>query len=187
MNKPIKQKKCKYCGDKYTPRKTTQTCCYESECIKKFLDENKPKINRVTEKRKREQRNEKREQLKTYSQRVGEVKVVFQRFIRLRDKGLPCISCGSKSLKVDGGHYKKAEIYSGVIFDEHNVHSQCQKCNRYEGGNEANYRQGLVERYGEKYVLELEKRANETRSYKYDKEELKEIKTKYQRLINQIK
>lgn len=99
---------------------------------------------------------------------------------------MPCISCKSNSKLVDGGHYRKAEIYSGVIFDENNCHSQCQKCNRYLGGNEAEYRNGLVERYGEKFVIDLEEKARITKNYKYSKDELLEIKKKYQEMYNDL-
>jgi hypothetical protein len=36
---------------------------------------------------------------------------------RLRDANENCISCGGNDKDLwDGGHFKKAEIYSGVIF-----------------------------------------------------------------------
>jgi hypothetical protein len=37
--------------------------------------------------------------------------------VRLRDANENCISCGGNDKDLwDGGHLKKAEIYSGVIF-----------------------------------------------------------------------
>ena len=105
---------------------------------------------------------------------------MFQRWIRLRDKDKPCISCGTISSSVwDGGHFKKAELYSGVIFHEHNVNLQCGKCNRFLGGNELNYRTGLIAKIGEQAVLNLEHLAEMSRMKKYTNEELEEIKLKY--------
>jgi hypothetical protein len=54
-----------------------------------------------------------------------------------------------------GGHFK-AELYSGLIFDERNVHKQCRKCNRFKNGNELQYRKGLIESYGVEFVDKLE-------------------------------
>ena len=51
------------------------------------------------------------------------------------------------------------------------------------GGNELNCREGLIARYGESYVIEIEQRATQLRNYKYNKDQLKEIREKY-RLLN---
>ena len=121
-----------------------------------------------------------RQKLKTLGQFEAEAKKVFQKWIRLRDESKECISCQVKETDLfDGGHYKKAEIYSGVIFDQRNCHKQCRKCNRFLGGNELMYREGLIKRYGLDFVNQLEIDANETRNKKYSREELIEIKQYY--------
>lgn len=121
-----------------------------------------------------------RNKLKTLGQYEAEAKKVFQRYVRMRDEGQECISCSNQNPKQwHAGHFKKAEIYSGVIFDERNVHRQCSKCNVFLGGNELNYRLGLIKRYGLSFVNRLESYANETRNKKYTKDELIEIKKKY--------
>lgn len=128
-----------------------------------------------------------RENVKTLSQYEAEAKRSFQKWIRLRDAGKNCISCDKPNDLMDGGHFKKAEIYSGVIFHEMNAHSQCRKCNRYLNGNELNYRLGLIKRYGEEYANFIEDLANSTRIKKYTKQELIDIKKKYDLLIKFIK
>ena len=128
-----------------------------------------------------------KDKLKTLSQYEAEAKNSFQKYIRIRDKGLACISCGIFETTLwDGGHYKKAEIYSGVIFDTHNCHKQCRKCNRFLNGNELMYRQGLIKRYGIEYADAIELKANETRNYKYTKEELIAKKLKFDILIKEL-
>jgi hypothetical protein len=110
--------------------------------------------------------------------------VPFQKWIRLRDANDGCISCDSVNVKIwHAGHYFKAELFTGLIFDEINVNKQCEKCNTFLGGNETGYRKGLIAKYGEKVVKDLELRSNELREYKFTREELKEIKTKYQKLL----
>ena len=169
----IKPRKCRYCGEKYTPKHSSLEPCPKYECRLKHLEANKTKINRAN-------KQVAKDKIKSYSQRLGEAKKVFQKWVRMRDKGNGCISCGTKKASVwDGGHFKKAELYSGVIFHEFNTNLQCGKCNRYLGGNELNYRVGLIARIGEQAVKELEKLAEQTRTRKYSNEELEEIKRKY--------
>lgn len=108
----------------------------------------------------------------------------FHKWIRQRDKSFGCISCGStKSAVYDAGHLYKAEVFTGLIFDEHNVHKQCRKCNFYLNGNEGEYRKGIVNRYGEQYLAEIDAKANYNRVKGWSREELWDIKTKYQKLL----
>lgn len=146
-----------------------------------------PQVSKKTEQRKKESDKAAKEKLKTLSQYESEAKKSFQRFIRLRDAKLGCISCDNpKTDLYDGGHFKKAEIYSGLIFDERNCFKQCRKCNRFLSGNEGEYRINLVSLYGNDWVVNLENDANLTRSRKYTKDELIEIKTTYNAKIREI-
>jgi len=180
----MKDKKCKVCLKIYTPRIFAQSVC--SPCCAIIHSKNLKKI-----KEQKEWKAEKailKDKLKTLGQYEAEAKKSFQKWIRMRDDKQPCISCGIQQTDLwDGGHYKKAEIYSGVIFDENNCHRQCRKCNRFLNGNELNYRQGLIQRYGIEYADQIEQKANETRNYKFTKEELIAKKLKYDILIKEIK
>ena len=122
-----------------------------------------------------------REKLKTLSEYEAEAKKVFQKWIRMRDSGKPCISCNNPNPKYwSGGHYFPAGVYSGLIFDERNCHAQCNSyCNMYLSGNLSAYRIGLVNRYGKEFVEQLEEDSIVKRNYKYTKSELIEIKNKY--------
>lgn len=83
-------------------------------------------------------------------------KATFQAWCRHRDIDDPCISCGKYDAKFDGGHYYKAELYSSLIFDERNVNKQCSYCNDYLAGNLIQYRFGLIKKYGQEVVDELD-------------------------------
>ena len=158
--------------------------CYD--CKKDFLlntEQGQELIDKASKKAKmvsaqtyNKEKKERKWELMSTVQRINKAKQVFQKWIRKRDKDDPCISCGTVSSDLwDGGHYLKAEIYTGVIFNEINVHKQCRKCNRFLGGNEAQYRIALCLKYGESKVAELEKLANENRQYRWSSEELKKI------------
>lgn len=121
-----------------------------------------------------------KEKLKTLTQHESDAKKVFQRWIRMRDKDRTCISCDTNNSPIwDAGHWWKAELYSGLIFDQDNVHKQCRRCNWFLGGNETNYRLGLIARYGAEFVARIEERKDRLREYKFTKEELIRIKETY--------
>jgi len=127
-----------------------------------------------------------RQKLKTLSEYEAEAKKSFQKFIRLRDDELNCISCGTSKAKIwHGSHFYSANLYSGLIFNENNVHKSCDYCNVFLHGNLLEYRKGLIERYGLKYVEQLESLASENRVYKYTKDELINIKKKYDAKIKE--
>ena len=150
---------------------------------KSFLKQVSALSNKIT----KEKDKEKRESMKSISRLIQEARVPFQKWIRLRDVNYGCISCNSLNVKLwHGGHYFKAEIYRGLIFNEINVNKQCEKCNTYGGGNEAGYRLGLIKKYGEEKVKELENISDENRTYKYTREEIKEIKKKYLLKLKQL-
>ena len=180
----MKPKKCKVCLITFEPKQFAQCICSIPCAIIHAK-------NLKAQKEQREWNAEKKiikEKLKTLGQYEAEAKTSFQKYIRMRDINRECISCGIGENNLwDGGHYKKAEIYSGVIFDTHNCHKQCRKCNRFLNGNELNYRQGLIKRYGLDYADKIEQKANETRNYKYTKAELIAKKLKYDILVREIK
>lgn len=166
------RRKCKNCGEFFTQKQSLQYLC-SHKCDKEYSI-NKPNKNKENniEKTLTELRNEARE--------------VFQKWVKIRDKDKPCISCDTvNSLEWHGGHLFKAEIFTGLIFVEENCHKQCKACNFNDGSFEE-YKIGLVKRYGKEYLNNLESQTNINRFYKFSKEELLEIKTTYQLKIKEL-
>jgi len=172
----VKPKHCRECGGEFKPFRSTQVVCSAACAIKQGALVVKKKEATAWKLKKAKLK----QGLKTRTQKINEVRVIFQRWIRHRDKDLPCISCGTfAATKWDAGHYLKAELYTGIIFAEINCHKQCQRCNQYGGGMQVEYRIGLVERIGDAAVLELENIKDGLRIYQWNDEELSEIKKKY--------
>lgn len=172
----MKTKKCKYCKQEFEPFRPLQSVCSPGCAILLAKDKEKKKSKKQWNKKKERLRKE----LMTLPKLKAKARQIFQSWIRERDKNLPCISCGKTTAEQwDGGHYLKAEIYSGLIFDERNVHKQCSYCNNYLAGNPLEYRRGLISRYGEEFVYLLEEEADKNRVKKYSKEELYSIIDKY--------
>ena len=70
----------------------------------------------------------------------------FQKFIRLRDKGKPCITCGEYRT-LECGHFISRR-FDSTRYDEKNAHGQCAKCNRFEYGNQFEHGTQIDLRYG---------------------------------------
>lgn len=56
----------------------------------------------------------------------------------------------------DAGHFFSIGAKPGMRFNPQNIHGQSASGNRFKGGDMLNYRRGLVHRFGEDYVKELE-------------------------------
>ena len=107
---------------------------------------------------------------------------VFNKYINLRDMGLPCISCGKNiNGRVNASHFYNANNHWAVRFNEDNVHSSCITCNQYLSGNLIEYSERIVEKIGAERYDRLKIEAKKTR--KYTIEELKEIIETYKQKI----
>ncbi len=104
----------------------------------------------------------------------------FNAFIRRRDEGKPCVSCGN-ARPTQAGHYFSAGHYPGLAMNENNCHLQCVRCNMYLSGNLREYREGLIKRIGEEQFRKLEDTAAyyKRNGYKHDRMNLIEIIIKY--------
>lgn len=180
MAKKIKDKICPICENSFKPIYSTlqQTC--SAICAIKYNSEKEVK--------------KRFEQIKVDLGATKELekaaRVIFQKWIRERDKDFPCISCNrTQTMQWDAGHYFSAERFSGLIFEEDNVHKQCSECNGSKmHGNLEFYKLGLVKRYGTDFVEQLESIADSNRVYKYQRSELIDIANKYKlKLKNLIK
>jgi hypothetical protein len=188
----LKEKPCKGINkarmvkgcDKLTMYRTFGLC---GSCLSDFLfnsDAGKVVFNKINLKVKSDTakafKSNLREKLKTLGEYKAEARKSFQKWIRLRDSDKNCISCNSSNAKDwHGSHYFSANLYSGMIFDEDNVHKSCDYCNVFLHGNITGYRKGLIQRYGVDYVEKLEAKSDLNRVKKYTKEELIKIKNKY--------
>ena len=108
-----------------------------------------------TEKQHRKENLAKKRQLKPLQKLASEAQSAFNRYIKARDCGKPCISC---SIADNGLHQRHASHYMntkdnpGLRFNTFNVHTSCQRCNRLMSGNLVRYRQALVKVVGESRV-----------------------------------
>ena len=187
MKQP-KPRKCKSCRTEFVPTKPMQTVCGLS-CALSLASVAKAKRERAAATQDRKETKAKLEKLKTRGEWIAEAQAAFNRYIRLRDAGKPCICCGQPmganvpGGAVDAGHYRSRGSAPHLRFDERNVHAQRKQCNRFDSGNVLGYRFGLRERIGIEAVEALE--ADQTpRNYTID--DLKAIKAKYTAMAREL-
>jgi len=174
MRKPARRK-CKVCGEKFTPQyDNIRWCCPAHGAIYALELRAKQKVKEAakrikaqkeTEKEGRERRQKMRESFKTKSQWDKEAQSAFNRYIRIRDEGKECVSCGSPLMgksnyltgsAIDASHYRSRGAASHLKFNVFNVHSACTRCNRQLSGNAVEYRIRLIDRIGLERVERLE-------------------------------
>lgn len=170
--------RCKNCKDKFEPIRFNHKYCLKDECIRAFVSE-------VKEKSWKETKVRLKDGLKTNQDWLKEAQTIFNKYIRLRDMGLLCISCNTLPKKKNAGHYFSSGGHSNVRFDEENVHLQCEHCNTYLSGNLLNYQIGIEKRIGADRLIELQGRAHLEKRWSVDelKEIIKKYKTKVRGLI----
>lgn len=99
--------------------------------------------------------------------------LVFNRYIRMRDKDLGCISCVTGAVE-NAGHFKSvgSNPKPSMAFNEYNVNGQCIHCNYTLGGNEEGYKKGLIKKYGkdilEKLLIKSAIRSNPWTRWEYE-------------------
>lgn len=177
--KPREPKKvsCKVCKTKYVKLSMSHVACSPA-CAIEWAKRQREKREREAMRADRVVKRAKLEAMKTKPQLTKEAQKAFNKRIRARDAGKPCISCqkpmqhdssaiGGGSHDVDCGHYRSVGSAPHLRFDERNAHAQCVHCNRYLAGNPVGYRAGLIERIGLAAVEALEA-DNDPKHYTHD-------------------
>lgn len=180
-------RKCKVCGTVFEKQRMGQLVC-SITCGIEYRREQKrkaaTKAEREAKRKERARTKALRHRLETIPELTKKAQQAFNRYIRLRDRGRPCISCGAPwKDNFQACHYVPAGRSNKLRFDEANVHGGCVRCNLYESGNIRGYRIGLIERIGRARVEELDA-DHEVR--KWTKEELRELAAEYRRKAREI-
>jgi hypothetical protein len=179
----MKQKKCKICLELFTARNSTQAVC-SLECAVKLAANKKEKKEMAEWKEKKKAMINK---LETASDKRNKLQKIFNEFIRLRDKGNPCISC-NRSLEgknYHAGHFYAVGQFPELRFNELNCHAQCHWCNIHLHGNGALYRMNLERKIGADKLILLDGLAHVP--VKYSAQEIEEMSDFYKDEIKKLK
>ena len=170
---------CKVCRCEYVKSRPLQKVCSPTCAIShahKLSDRKKAKEAAQD----RIQTRGKLAAMVTYPQLLKRAQTAFNGFIRARDAGKACISCGrplgTEPNTYDAGHYRSVGSAPHMRFVEDNCHGQCKHCNNYLAGNHVEYRKGLIERIGVRAVELIE---SDQTTRKYTREGLEELARHY--------
>ena len=182
-----KMKKCKVCKEPFKQARAMQTVCSPA-CALELSKVIGKKIKAKAQAEDRKATREKLDAMRTKPQLTKLAQAAFNAFIRSRDAGKPCISCGkplgAEANSFDAGHYRSVGSAPHMRFVEDNCHGQCKHCNNYLSGNHVMYRKGLIERIGLRAV-ELIESDNVPRKYTHDG--LREIARHYNAETRRLK
>lgn len=183
-----RQRKCANpaCDVKFTPKIGQKVCCWQCGLAIADQPANQKKARMAIDQRERREIKVRKQKVKRRSEYMQEAQDAFNAWIRQRDAGQPCISCGTTAdVQYCAGHYRTVGACPELRFEPLNVHRQCNKnCNLEKSGNIVEYRIRLVKKIGAEAVAWLE---GPHEPKKYTIEDLQQIKAHYRALLRDLK
>jgi len=124
---------------------------------------------------------------KTLPKLKKELQLVFNAFIRKRDEGKPCISCGQFNT-LQAGHYFAVGGYDGLRFNEFNCNGECVGCNCFNESHLIGYGENLIEKIGLEKYDQLKQQAKDYKmnGYKFSRSELTELIKVYKQKLKEL-
>ena len=163
MSLPKKPRCCRICKEMFQPRKALQNVC-SFECEVKLgiimaerSKKRREQAERVAEVASRKIIRMKLEKLKPLSWYADKAQRAVNAYIRARDAGQPCISCGRHHAgKWNAGHYISRGASPALRYHHDNIWLQCEPCNTNKSGNQIEYRKNLLLKIGQERLDWLE-------------------------------
>ncbi|MEG5263253.1 recombination protein NinG [Pseudomonas sp. JDS28PS106] len=159
--KARKPKKCRNpgCAEEFTPTfNTTQTVCSPA-CALAMAPVHQVKARKALAQVERREIKVRKERLKSRADYAREAQAAINRYVRLRDAHLGCVSC-DKPASWPGqwhcSHFRSVGAAPHLRFNLWNMNKSCSACNNFLSGNIAGYRPKLIEKIGQARVDWLE-------------------------------
>lgn len=184
--KPPKARKChnRECRANFTPSRPLQTVC-SPICASRLIEHRKEQQAKRIAKLERADTRARKEKIKTRAEWMREAQQACNAWVRERDRGLPCISCGRHHQGQNhAGHYLSTGARPNLRFDPRNIWLQCAPCNTHLSGNLINYRINLIERIGLEAVEQLEA---DLAPKKWTIDQLREIRDTYRADLKRLR
>ncbi|MCM8742394.1 MULTISPECIES: recombination protein NinG [Pseudomonas fluorescens group] len=164
MNLTVKRsrpKKCRVaeCRATFVPAQPFQTWC-SPDCAVAIIRQRQEKQRKSFAQRERREIKVRKEKLKSRADHAKDAQAVINRYVRLRDAHLGCISC-DKPASWGGqwhcSHFRSVGAAAHLRFNLWNMNKSCSQCNAHLSGNIMVYRPRLVEKIGAEKVEWLER------------------------------
>ena len=147
---------CKVCKSQFSPTRPMQRVC-GMDCAKSLAVSVRGKAEKVAQVKERRADAVKRDKLKSRAQWAREAQTEFNGWVRARDAGNACISCGRHHQGQNhAGHYLSVGASPELRYEPLNVWLQCAPCNTYLSGNAVLYRFALLAKIGPEKLAWLE-------------------------------
>lgn len=176
-------RKCRVCKAPFMPRNSMHVAC-SPMCALDIAKVQRAKAEAAKAKQERRATREAKERIKSRQDWLREAQVAVNRYVRLRDAKLGCVSC-DRPASWDGqwhaSHFRSVGAASAVRFHLWNIHRACSICNNHLSGNIAGYRPRLISRIGTERVEWLER---QTQLVRYDATYLKRLKQVFTKKAN---
>lgn len=180
----MKPKTCKVCRVKFIPLKPLQAVC-GLRCAQSYAWRQKTKAEMIAAREDRKTIKLKLEKMKPLSYWADKAQKAVNAYIRARDEGQPCISCGRHHTgKVNAGHYRSRGAMAALRYHHDNIHLQCEPCNSSKAGNQLEYRIRLIQKIGIERVEWLE---GNHEPPKWKKDDYQRIETEHKQLLKELK
>lgn len=176
-----------------------------ADCIEPWAKEQeakaeraKAKAERLAAKVERAETRRRLRELRPLREFLADAQAAFNAWVRARDAGLPCISCGELNPVElghggawDAGHFLSRGAHPEKRFMEDNVHRQCKSCN---AGSSKSPAKALTVQ--QQYAAELKRRIGKERFdavmaplpvRKWTREELIAIQDEYRAKLKEMK
>lgn len=190
MSLSIKVRREKTCANKecatlFTPVQLGQKVCGWA-CGLAIAPANQERARKAIAQRDRQEIKIRKEKLKSRADHLKDTQTAFNAWIRARDVGQPCISCGTTaSVQFCAGHYRTVGSCPELRYEPLNVHLQCNRnCNMGKSGNLLGYRPRLLQKIGAENLAWVEG-PHEPKKYTID--ELKALTAHYRALTRELK
>lgn len=167
-----------------------------AECIAPWADAQAEKAQRAQAKKARAAAKVERasirarkEAIKTIAQLIADAQIVFNAFIRERDKGKGCFVCGRTFTDKPGqvqhaGHVRSRGAAGHLRFNEDNCHGECEGCNGPHGAKPHQIEAGAIARIGAERYAAL---CADNTPHKWQRDELIAIKHEYRAKLKELK
>lgn len=139
--KKPRMKTCKICKTEFSPRNSLQKAC-SVPCAMEVVKADKAKEHRAIQKKERAETLDMRRKLKTKSEWLRDCQSIVNKYVRLRDAHLGCVSC-DKGPDWQGqwhaSHLRSVGSSSATRFHLWNIHKSCSVCNLWLSANLSEY------------------------------------------------
>ncbi|PXX59502.1 Bacteriophage Lambda NinG protein [Pseudomonas sp. LAMO17WK12:I10] len=156
-----RRKRCPSCRVMFVPARTSQAVCGEIECAIAYgqSEKGQARAKKALADVGRREIKDRKDKLKSRAEYAKEAQAVINRYVRLRDAHLGCISC-DKPASWGGqwhcSHFRSVGAAAHLRFNLWNMNKSCSQCNAHLSGNIMVYRPRLVEKIGAEKVEWLE-------------------------------